>query len=77
MIRHKGIQIRRKGSKLSLFADDIMQYIEKLLKSPLETIGTSKMNLGILQDIRLIYRNVLLISTLIIIRKIKKKTILF
>lgn len=50
--------------KLSLFADDIMQYIEKMLKVSTKLLELTN-EFRNFAGYRLIYRNVLLISTLI------------
>ena len=59
----KGIQTGKEEVKLSLFADDMMLYIENTEDST-ETIRTDKMNSVMLQDTKLLYRNQLHFYTL-------------
>ena len=52
----KGIQIGKEEVKLSLFADDMLLYLENP-KEPTENCWSSSMNWAKLQDTKLIHRN--------------------
>ena len=54
----KGIQNRKDKIKLSLFADDMIIYIENPKESGQKTPGTNKqLTIARLQDTRLIYKS--------------------
>jgi len=61
-----------KEVKLSLFADDIILFIYKILKMPPENYKSSSMNLVKLQDTKLMHGN-LLHSYTLTTNKIRKK----